>query len=421
MVNDNVTRGIYIVCLVVIVCFAIAFLSLSYLYFKSKKLLYVNGLEDVSINKEISKDMPTLKKKAKNEDVVTYFEKRGKSAKTTFSIWNIFLFVICGLSVGIVGVSLYSHFTDNQVFIGNTAMLVIQTGSMESVHPKNTYIKENNLSDNSNRIEHYAFITIEKVSPEDMNIYDIYAFKMFDVEQNKEITVVHRLIGVETKEGKKLYTFKGDANGESAIFEKEVGFEKLVGKFTGYQNVFLGYFFIYLRSSIGMITLVVAVLLLLIYSMLYSKLVNVHDKRYLYLLGLANPSMEDMPVYFAPKMADSTLTFNKINDNEYAYTGVIKQGTIQIEGLDDIDIYDGNYELVLSSPSRNIFDVVSYKEEYEFNKQMCYLMDKGSDIEFISDKEEVYDLLIKIEEPYNKSSKKMLFLYSSIHRGEEND
>ena len=52
---------------------------------------------------------------------------------------------------------------------------------------------------------------------------------------------------------------------------------------------------------------------------------------------------------------------------------------------------------------------------------MCYLMDKGSDIEFISDKEEVYDLLIKIEEPYNKSSKKMLFLYSSIHRGEDND
>ncbi|MCI7058033.1 MAG: hypothetical protein MR979_03040, partial [Mollicutes bacterium] len=114
-------------------------------------------------------------------------------------------------------------------------------------------------------------------------------------------------------------------------------------------------------------------------------------------------------------------TFNKINDNEYAYTGLIKQGTIQIEGLDDIDIYDGDYELVLSSPSRNIFDVVSYKEEYEFNKQMCYLMDKGSDIEFISDKEEVYDLLIKIEEPYNKSSKKMLFLYSSIHRGEDND
>ena len=63
----------------------------------------------------------------------------------------------------------------------------------------------------------------------------------------------------------------------------------------------------------------------------------------------------------------------------------------------------------------------SYKEEYEFNKQMCYLMDKGSDIEFISDKEEVYDLLIKIEEPYNKSSKKMLFLYSSLHRGEDND
>lgn len=84
MVNDNVTRGIYIVCLVVIVCFAIAFLSLSYLYFKSKKLLYVNGLEDVSINKEISKDMPTLKKKAKNEDVVTYFEKKANPLKQLF-------------------------------------------------------------------------------------------------------------------------------------------------------------------------------------------------------------------------------------------------------------------------------------------------------------------------------------------------
>lgn len=420
MVNDNVTQGIYIVCLIVIACFAIAFLSLSYLYFRSKKLLYVNGFEDVSINKEITKDLPTLKKKAKEEKLSSYFAKRGKASKTTFSIWNIILFVIYAFAIAIVGVSLYSHFTNTQVFFGNNAMLVIETNSMESVNPVNTYISENGLKDDSNRIEHYSFITIEKVDPSEMKLYDVYAFRMFDIEKNEEITVVHRLIAINNDNGNITYTFRGDANPNSLTLETEVGFDYIVGRYTGYKNVFLGYFLIYLRSSIGLITLAVALLLLVIYSLLYSKLVAVHDDRYLHLLKSYDEVSEE-DINFIAKVDDSVINFTKISDNEYSYNGQIQLGSIEISGVEGLDIQNDNFELVLSSPSRNMFDIVSYQEEYEFNKQVCYLLNPNSKIEFIADANERYDILLKDESPYKNSSKKMLFLYCSIHRGNKDE
>ena len=274
---------IYIVCMVVVVLFAVAFIGISALYFNSKKRLYAAKVEDPKIEVTVKKDLKHLQKKyGEPKAIAVGVNKKKKREKKTSNILSGFLIAFYVILLGLVAFAAVEQQAGGQLFMGDTAMLVIHTESMEEVYRSNkNELSNHNLLGEENRIERYSFITLKKVTrEEDLVPYKVYAFKMDSKEEGKTITIVHRLLDITEKEGKKTFTFRGDANPSSMTGEIGIDFDQIVGEWTGYKNLTLGMFIIYLQSGIGIITLLTAFMLLLIYSILYTKSADQYEIRY---------------------------------------------------------------------------------------------------------------------------------------------
>ncbi len=274
---------IYSVCITVVILFAVAFIGIAALYFNSKKRLYVATLEDPRVQKDVDHDLAHLERRYGDpKSIAKGVAKRKQREKKSSRITSGILIALYVMLLAVVTFAVIQHQSNGQMFFGDTAMLVIQTDSMSEVYSANKeYLKEQDLLTEENRIPQYAFITIRKVTAESEPApYNVYAFKMDSAEEGKTITVVHRLVEVTIKDGEKLYTFRGDANPASMAGETLIPFDRIVGEWTGYQNLALGMFTVYLQSSVGIITLLTAFLLLIIYSVLYGRVSEQYEIRY---------------------------------------------------------------------------------------------------------------------------------------------
>lgn len=200
-----------------------------------------------------------------------------KKSKKWQRVSNVFFGILYALLIIVFGMALIFNVTGQQVFIGNTALVAIYTGSMETVNDKNTYIQEQGLTDSSNRIIQYSLIGLDKVQGEDeMELYKIYGFK------NEEGTlIVHRLIRIYTNEdtGVTYYTFRGDANSDSLSYELVVTFDQIVGTYNGFQSYGLGVAIIYLQSGIGLIAIFAAIIFLASYQTSEHFIEKAYDER----------------------------------------------------------------------------------------------------------------------------------------------
>lgn len=278
---------VYIVCITVVILFGVAFIAISALYFNSKKKLYVNLVEDPRVRLDVKKDLKSLRKKyGEPENIVKGLEKRQKREKKASNTLSGILVGLYVILLGLVGFSMGVQQTGGQLFVGENALLVIKTESMSEVYSGNeSYLRENGVLDSENRIEQYDLICLKKIeSEESISPFKVYAFKMESKEEGKSVTIVHRLIDVNVVEGDNRYTFRGDANNSSMVGEINVPFEDIVGEWTGYKNLALGMFIVYLQSGIGIVTLLTAFLLLIIYSFLYTKSAEQYEVRYRALL-----------------------------------------------------------------------------------------------------------------------------------------
>lgn len=301
----------YIVCIIVVLLFAFAFIGIASLFFNARKAVYVNRLEDDKIQNDVDKSFIKLNKKKKNgEDVLQAYDRSIRTSKKVSNFWTVILSI---LYVGVIGLAIYggiSRTNGNQLFIGNQAGVIIETSSMQEAYSGNTYLKDQGLLDESNRIDQYSFITLNKVeSEEDLKLWHVYAFKMPSTDKGQVITIVHRLIDIKTNsEGHKVFSFRGDSNVSSMVGELNLTFDKIVGEWSGYQNKYLGYFVVYLQSPIGIITLVIAFLLLILYSILYSKMTEKYNIRFCQLLAqkycFAKALDGEKSVYVYPSEAD---------------------------------------------------------------------------------------------------------------------
>lgn len=278
---------VYIVCITVVILFGVAFIAISALYFNSKKKLYVNLVEDPKVRIDVKKDLKSLRKKyGEPENIVKGLEKRQKREKKASNVLSGVLVGVYVLLLGLVGFSMGVQQTGGQLFVGENALLVIKTESMSEVYSGNeSYLRDNGVLGSENRIDQYDLIALKKIeSEESITPFKVYAFKMESKEEGKTVTIVHRLIDVNVVEGDNRYTFRGDANNSSMVGEINVPFEDIVGEWTGYRNLALGMFIVYLQSGIGIVTLLTAFLLLIIYSFLYTKSAEQYEVRYRALL-----------------------------------------------------------------------------------------------------------------------------------------
>ena len=206
------------------------------------------------------------------------FEEKRKSKKWRV-VSNVFFGIFYVLLLILLGFSIAFKVTNQQLYFGNSGLVAIYTGSMESVNDENEYIKEQGLEGAENRIMQYSLIGVDKVtSPDQMELYKIYGYRT--PEGN---LIVHRLIRIYTNPETNVtyYTFRGDANSESLSFELTITLDEIVGKYTGFQNYGLGVTLTYLQSTIGIVAMAAALIFLITYNITEDRIETNYYKRIL--------------------------------------------------------------------------------------------------------------------------------------------
>lgn len=227
----------------------------------------------------VRQDLKKKKEKQSVKEQITYYDslmldqKKSKKfqtiANTFFGILYVALFIIFGFALGF-------RLSNEQLFFKNTTLLTIQTGSMETVYSGNTYIKENNLT---NQIKQYSLIGINKLEKEeDIKLFDIVAYK----NSNNQI-IVHRVIRIYENPTTNItyYTLKGDANTASLNDELTLIYENIIGKYNGFQNYGLGVTLIYIQSNIGLVALAASYIFLITYNVSEDKIEKTYDKKFI--------------------------------------------------------------------------------------------------------------------------------------------
>ena len=273
------------VSIIVIIGLAIVFIIIFIFYsiYKSKRISCGNEDEilKIDINKKISSFEEKASKNAEKIDktnIKSILLEKKVSDKVVEILMYLFSFVIFGVLIVTFSFALTFKLNNENLYIFDTTYLAIRTGSMETVNESNTYIQENNLT---NQIKTYSLIGIEKVSSDEkIELYDILAYKY------KGTTYVHRVIKIFTDEetGTTCYTLRGDANSSSLSFETKITLDDIVGKYNGYQNYGLGVAFFYLQSNIGIVAIISAMLFVIAFDFSEGKIEKAYDKRSEYIL-----------------------------------------------------------------------------------------------------------------------------------------
>ncbi len=269
-----------IVSLIVIALMAITFGILFLIYYHYYSKCIANDIENATLKKEIVKENKKYFKEVEvlmNDSTIhikeikekliplkTYVEKQKntKPRKTIKIISNVFLCIFYLFFVCMLIAAVYIKSSGDVFSLLDTSCLVIKSGSMEEKNEKNTYLFENNLN---NQISTYELITIQKVKEDELQLYDIVAFK-----NSKNEIIVHRIIQVYQENDEVFYMTRGDANDGSASYEIKIKYEDIIGRYTGYHNFYLGVFIYYFQSGIGLITLSFALILVGFYEILDS-------------------------------------------------------------------------------------------------------------------------------------------------------
>lgn len=329
----SMTNLSYIIAGIVIAFFAAAFIGIAVLYFNSKKRNIDNHLEDVEIEEEAKQDYKSFAKRKKTtESIVDYYEKKKRFTKRISDINTVIAVNIYLIVLTCVGFAFLVS-SQNQLFwFLNETSLIVETNSMATAYSGNTYLlDENGNLNEDDRIKQYTLITISKDQNYVNNIkpFDVVAFKMKSTNDNY-LTVIHRLINVDYDEhNEPLYTFRGDANPSSMAGEIKVKKNMIVGVFqtNGYQgkkNVPLGYIVGYLRSSIGMIVVITAFFLLIIYTALFDRILEVYNARY-------NLVLIYRCVAYDIEHAEDSSYVNIDSTYDFSYINVLNQKNLKLE------------------------------------------------------------------------------------------
>lgn len=276
----------FVVSALVIATIAVTYAILFYLYGKYKTLHLKRAFEDETIEKYLTRRYARLIERKREEGgtkalvwsythCVRKDQHRGKISRIFVNV--VFVLLALVLLAAFIAAAVFNA-QNQEFYVGNVTYLTIRTGSMSEASSANEYLKTENLTD---RIEQYALIGIEKTDESDIKLYDIVAYR------HEDEVIVHRIIKItEGEDGGLLYTLRGDANAASFSYEKNITFDRFVGRYTGYQNYGLGILFTYLQSNIGLIALAFGFLVLIIADITEDRISAVYDARILYVAGL---------------------------------------------------------------------------------------------------------------------------------------
>ena len=280
--SKNDILGIIIIS-VVILLFVLVYILLFRNISKYKCSLVRKKEEDIDILDDILQDFDKFKisninrlqkGKRKYSSYKDYVEGKKVDEKRSNIIYSSISFVIALAFVALVGFSLSLRSNNEQVFIGDSALLVIKTDSMSTKNEENEYLFDEDYDNVDNQFPANSLISIKKIEEQDIKLFNIYAFKA------NNVTYVHRLIGITIDDnGNNLYTFRGDVNNASMTLESNLLYEDIVGEYTGFNSLFLGSIISYFNSSVGILTVFLAISMLIFYYYYVGKYQNAYEER----------------------------------------------------------------------------------------------------------------------------------------------
>ncbi len=239
-----------ILAVVMLILFVIGYLYYSlYRY----KLQAINaGLEDEIIKKE-------------------YIQSTGKISKVTDRISVLFTAIVFVF----FAVSFYAGTQGNYFPIkGMGTFQVVASGSMSHIAEGNTYLTDNNLT---NQFDTYDIIGIQPVeSAETLKLYDVVVYK------NNDKLVVHRIVDIVEKDGEKQFILRGDANRYDDA--NPVIYKDIIGRYTGFKIPMMGIFIIFLQSALGYVAMGLVLIVELI-TPIFEKKIDKAIKRRLQKIG----------------------------------------------------------------------------------------------------------------------------------------
>lgn len=254
--------------IVVVICMAISFAALFFLYGRTKSKGIDFGVEDVALKKQLADRLNKRKAATAYSQMLTDERKKERIIRIVTDIILAILLIFVG---GLTIFSFVLRGKGEQVYFGDTAYLTVLTSSMQTKNDYNPYLKEN---DDGVRIHQYALIGVDKVDYADLEAGDIIAFKY-----EGDTIYVHRIVSVRERNGERLFTTMGDANSVSSAMETDISADRIVGVFNGYHKGYLGVLLIYMRSDIGIVALVFAFLLLAVIDSAEVIITRSYEKR----------------------------------------------------------------------------------------------------------------------------------------------
>lgn len=254
--------------IVVIICMAISFAVLFFLYGKSKARGVSFGVEDKQIREELTKK---LERCGGGVTCSQMLEKSKKREKTVRIFTDVILLILIALVGALTVFSIVLRSKGEQVYFGDTAYITVLTSSMQEKNEDNEFLKEH---DDGVRIHQYALIGIDKVNPDDLKEGDIIAFRY-----EGSTVYIHRIVAIGELNGERVFTTMGDGNSSSLMNEINISADRIVGVFNGYHKGYLGVILIYMRSDIGMVALIFVFLLLAVIDFSEWYITRSYEKR----------------------------------------------------------------------------------------------------------------------------------------------
>lgn len=264
-----------IVAIVVLVLFGFVYFVLFFGMYRARKRTLFSRLEDDDLEKEIDADYSEFIETKGDGTFAGFLEEKERKNKVCAIVSGLVCAIISLACIALLVFSLVSRAQGDQVFFGDKALLVIRTGSMSERNKNNIYLDTYFLD---NQIEQNTLIAITR-DYDEIHLYDIVAFQGEDGE-----TLVHRCIGInEGEDGAVTYNFRGDSNAASFDYELCVTPDRIIGVYTGFHNLFMGQFVVYMQSGIGIISVVVAFVVVLSYYLYCDRAQRLYQERYEYL------------------------------------------------------------------------------------------------------------------------------------------
>jgi len=180
--------------------------------------------------------MVIAKLKSKQSKSIEATKGKPQGKKQRFSLWSV---IIAG---AIAAVGFFISFA-NFTLIAKSYRYPDQVPTFMGVAP--LIVLSNSMAPT---FENNDLIFIKKASAEELNVYDIIAFRTIDGYN----TVTHRIIEIGEEDGTRLFFTKGDAN--TAADPEAVYADQLVGKYCRHIGS-AGASIIFLSSPIGNIFL----------------------------------------------------------------------------------------------------------------------------------------------------------------------